>query len=63
VADNPRYSFAHLDICDAGGVMALLKAERPDAILHLAAESHVDRSMFRPMKSMAPSVLRGDKEE
>ena len=42
-AAGPRYSFAHLDIGDAKGVSALLQAERPDAIMHLAAESHVDR--------------------
>jgi dTDP-glucose 4,6-dehydratase len=47
-ATNPRYKFAHLDIGDAQGVGALLHAERPDAIMHLAAESHVDRSIDNP---------------
>jgi len=47
-AASPRYSFAHLDIGDAQGVSALLQAERPDAIMHLAAESHVDRSIDSP---------------
>jgi dTDP-glucose 4,6-dehydratase len=48
VVANPRYRFVHLDICDREGVAALLAAERPDAIIHLAAESHVDRSIDGP---------------
>jgi dTDP-glucose 4,6-dehydratase len=47
-AASPRYSFAQLDIGDAEGVSALLASERPDAIMHLAAESHVDRSIDSP---------------
>lgn len=47
-AANPRYSFARLDIADGEGVAALLAAERPDAVMHLAAESHVDRSIDGP---------------
>jgi len=48
VAGNPRYRFVRGDICDAGLVDALLAEERPDAIIHFAAESHVDRSIFAP---------------
>jgi dTDP-glucose 4,6-dehydratase len=48
VAGNPRYRFVQLDICDASGVAALLATEKPDAIMHLAAESHVDRSIDGP---------------
>src|SRR5689334_18122596 len=48
VAGNPRYKFVRLDICDRAGVEALLAAERPDVIMHLAAESHVDRSIDGP---------------
>jgi len=48
VAGNPRYKFARLDICDRAGLEALLAAEKPDAIMHLAAESHVDRSIDGP---------------
>jgi dTDP-glucose 4,6-dehydratase len=48
VAGNPRYKFVRLDICDRAGVEALLAAEKPDAIMHLAAESHVDRSIDGP---------------
>jgi dTDP-glucose 4,6-dehydratase len=45
---NPRYRFVHGDICDAELVNALVAEERPDAIVHFAAESHVDRSILSP---------------
>jgi len=57
VAANPRYSFAHMDICDAQGMAALLDAEQPDAIMHLAAESHVDRSIDGPMAFVETNVV------
>jgi dTDP-glucose 4,6-dehydratase len=48
VEGNPRYRFVHGDICDAELVNALVGEERPDAIVHFAAESHVDRSILSP---------------
>jgi dTDP-glucose 4,6-dehydratase len=45
VSHHPRYRFDQLDICDAPSVENLLKEAAPEAILHLAAESHVDRSI------------------
>jgi dTDP-glucose 4,6-dehydratase len=48
VANHPRYRFVKGDICDAGLVGTLLSEEKPDAIVHFAAESHVDRSIFAP---------------
>ena len=45
---NPRYSFVRGDICDPELVGALLKRHRPRAIVHFAAESHVDRSIASP---------------
>ncbi|HWU56457.1 MAG TPA: dTDP-glucose 4,6-dehydratase, partial [Rhizomicrobium sp.] len=57
VAASQRYKFAHLDICDAAGVTALLDAEQPDAIMHLAAESHVDRSIDGPMAFIETNVV------
>jgi len=48
VADHPRYRFVHGDICDEAVVDALVAEERPDAIVHFAAESHVDRSILSP---------------
>jgi dTDP-glucose 4,6-dehydratase len=48
VDGNARYRFAQGDICDAELVNALVGDERPDAIVHFAAESHVDRSILSP---------------
>jgi len=48
IRQNPGYRFLHGDICDAALVDAVLAEERPDAIVHFAAESHVDRSIFSP---------------
>ena len=48
VAVSDRYRFVHGDICDAALVDALVGEERPDAIVHFAAESHVDRSILSP---------------
>jgi dTDP-glucose 4,6-dehydratase len=48
VASDPRYRFVQADICDAATVNALIAETRPDAIVHFAAESHVDRSIFSP---------------
>jgi dTDP-glucose 4,6-dehydratase len=48
VAGSDRYSLAKLDICDGPSVAALLEHERPDAIVHFAAETHVDRSIDGP---------------
>lgn len=48
VADDERYRFVHGDICDAALVASILADEKPDAIVHFAAESHVDRSILSP---------------
>ncbi|WP_152048562.1 dTDP-glucose 4,6-dehydratase [Aureimonas psammosilenae] len=48
IENDPRYRFAEGDICDRAFVAGLLRAEQPDAIMHLAAESHVDRSIDGP---------------
>jgi dTDP-glucose 4,6-dehydratase len=57
VAANPRYKFVQLDIGDKAGVAALLAAEEPDAIMHLAAESHVDRSIDGPAAFVETNVV------
>jgi dTDP-glucose 4,6-dehydratase len=57
VADAPNHRFARLDIADDAGVSALLDEERPDAVVHLAAESHVDRSIDDPEAFVATNVL------
>ena len=48
VASSPCYAFEQLDICDAGAMQRLFHAYKPDAAIHLAAESHVDRSIDTP---------------
>ncbi len=45
IAADPRYRFRKLDICDAAALAQMLAVEQPDAVMHLAAESHVDRSI------------------
>jgi dTDP-glucose 4,6-dehydratase len=47
-ADEPRHIFAQIDICDGPRVNELFARHTPDAVLHLAAESHVDRSIDGP---------------
>jgi dTDP-glucose 4,6-dehydratase len=45
VAADPRYAFEKHDICDVDAINAIFAKYRPDAVVHLAAESHVDRSI------------------
>ena len=48
IADNPRFAFRRGDICDRVAVASALAAFQPDVVMHLAAESHVDRSIDGP---------------
>jgi dTDP-glucose 4,6-dehydratase len=48
IEKDPGYRFVHGDICDGALVREVLEDERPDAIVHFAAESHVDRSILGP---------------
>lgn len=48
VSDDARYCFEHIDICDASAMRDCFERHRPDAVVHLAAESHVDRSIDGP---------------
>jgi len=45
ISDSPLYTLEKVDICDAAAMARLFEAHRPDGVLHLAAESHVDRSI------------------
>jgi dTDP-glucose 4,6-dehydratase len=45
---NSRYTFEHVDICDKASLESIFARHNPDAVLHLAAESHVDRSIDDP---------------
>jgi len=57
VADNPRYAFEKADICDGAAMAHLLEKHRPTAIMHLAAESHVDRSIDGPGAFIMTNVV------
>ena len=56
VADSPRYSFMQADICDAAAMDRAFAEFRPDTIFHLAAESHVDRSIDGPGEFIRTNV-------
>jgi dTDP-glucose 4,6-dehydratase len=57
VAGDPRYRFERGDICDAALVARLLQEFQPDVIAHLAAESHVDRSIDGPAAFIETNVV------
>lgn len=56
VASSPLYHFTKLDICDMEGVSKLFAEFQPDAIIHLAAESHVDRSIDAPLAFVRTNI-------
>jgi dTDP-glucose 4,6-dehydratase len=57
IAANPRYRFVKGDIGDDGMVAALLAREKPDAILHLSAETHVDRSITGASNFVSTNIV------
>jgi dTDP-glucose 4,6-dehydratase len=57
VADSPRYRFVQANICDADAVRAAFADFRPDVVAHLAAESHVDRSIDGPGAFVETNVV------
>jgi dTDP-glucose 4,6-dehydratase len=57
VEDSPRYRFEQVDVADAARVRALFDAYRPSGVLHLAAESHVDRSIDGPGEFVQTNVV------
>ncbi|MFN7643286.1 MAG: dTDP-glucose 4,6-dehydratase [Burkholderiales bacterium] len=56
IEGDPRHTFVHGDICDADLVGALMAEHRPRAIVHFAAESHVDRSIHGPAEFVRTNV-------
>ena len=57
VATSTNYAFYQVDICDGAAVAAVLRDEQPDAIMHLAAETHVDRSIDGPAEFVETNVV------
>ncbi len=57
VSDNSRYRFEKADICDIEAISAIFDRHEPDCIMHLAAESHVDRSISGPLEFMQTNIL------
>ncbi len=57
VNGNPRYAFERVDIGDAREVARVLQVHRPDAVMHLAAESHVDRSIDGPAEFIETNIV------
>jgi dTDP-glucose 4,6-dehydratase len=57
VAADPRYHFVQADICDAQAMTDVFEKYQPNAVMHLAAESHVDRSIDGPDDFMQTNLL------
>jgi len=57
VSDNPRYRFEQVDICNAAEVARVFREHQPSAVMHLAAESHVDRSISGPADFIRTNIV------
>lgn len=57
VAKSPNYAFEQADICDDAAVRAIFARHRPDAVMHLAAESHNDRAIEGPLDFVRTNVM------
>ncbi|MGX2963651.1 MULTISPECIES: dTDP-glucose 4,6-dehydratase [Shewanella] len=57
VANNPRYTFEKVDICDRVELDRVFALHQPDAVMHLAAESHVDRSITGPADFIQTNIV------
>lgn len=57
VSDSDRYAFEQVDICNRAEVDRVLVEHQPDAIMHLAAESHVDRSIDGPAEFIETNIV------
>jgi dTDP-glucose 4,6-dehydratase len=55
--ENPRYRFVKADIADAPAIRQVFEEFQPDAVMHLAAESHVDRSIDGPQEFIATNIV------
>ena len=57
ISANPRYYFEQVDICDAVEIARVFHQYKPDIIMHLAAESHVDRSISGPGEFIQTNIV------
>jgi len=57
ISNDSRYTFCHVDICDGSALAKVLTEHQPDAVMHLAAESHVDRSITGPAEFVQTNVI------
>ncbi|QBY54030.1 dTDP-glucose 4,6-dehydratase [Cupriavidus oxalaticus] len=57
IESDPRHIFSQTDICDSAAITRLLQSYRPRAVLHFAAESHVDRSIDAPADFVQTNVV------
>src|SRR3954471_12239580 len=57
IENDPAYVFQQADICDDKSLLKIMRAEQVDAILHLAAETHVDRSIDGPGAFVETNVV------
>jgi dTDP-glucose 4,6-dehydratase len=57
ISADSRYSFEQVDICDAAEVARVFREHQPDAVMHLAAESHVDRSITGPAAFIQTNIV------
>ena len=54
---NPNYCFEQVDLCDAAALSAVFAKHQPDCVMHLAAESHVDRSIDGPGEFIQTNIV------
>ena len=57
ISDHPNYSFVKMNIRDRDNLDAVFSKHKPDAVMHLAAESHVDRSIDRPVNFIDTNII------
>ena len=57
VDNNDRYAFEQVDICDANEIKRVFYEHKPDVVMHLAAESHVDRSIDGPGEFIQTNIV------
>lgn len=57
IENNDRYSFVKADICDSTLLKEIFEQHQPDAVMHLAAESHVDRSITGPAEFIQTNIV------